>query len=329
MKLSRKELLALGIIVGAILIVNIGFFVYRQSHEDTRILASAEQATADSAARGYQYGGRGYQYGDNNAEAPAARLFFFDPNTADSSTFIALGLRPNTARAIVHYRMAGGHFREPDDFARIYTLSHEDFLRLRPYIRIARQYSVRAAARPTYRRYEARENTSPATDSEYYSSRDASNSSKVTNKSSIAANYSSKGYIHKLRQGEKVDLSTADTTDLQRIPGIGPYYAAKIIRYRNRMGGFISTDQLNEVYGLPDDICRWVCVGKPQINKMKINSMTFGQLLRHPYLNFEQVKAILNHRQIYGPVRSFNDLRTYGAFCEDDFRRLAPYVDFD
>lgn len=322
MKLSRKELLALGIIVGAILIVNIGIYVYRQSQEDNRILAGAEQATVDSAARGYQYGGRRYQDDDNSAGAPAARLFFFDPNTADSATFIALGLRPNTARAIVHYRMAGGRFREPDDFSRIYTLSHEDFLRLRPYIRIARQYSVRDAAKPTYRRHETRETTYPATDSESYSSKSASNATK-------AANYSSKGYIHKLRQGEKVDLSTADTTDLQRIPGIGPYYAAKIIRYRNRMGGFVSTEQLNEVYGLPDDICRWVCLGQPHINKMKINSMTFGQLLRHPYLNFEQVKAILNHRQIYGPVRSLNDLRTYGAFCEDDFRRLAPYMDFD
>lgn len=320
MKLSRKELLALGIIVGALLIVNIGIFVYRQSGGDTDTIADPIADTEQPVA------------------APAARLFFFDPNTADSATFIALGLRPNTARAIVHYRKAGGRFRKPDDFARIYTLSREDFLRLRPYIRIQKQYSAQDTGHRAFRHYETSTATPyPAADSQSYSPTESAQRKKGSEypakNSEYYANGSGgqrpNGYVRKLRHGQKVDLSTADTTDLKRIPGIGSYYAAKIIRYRNRMGGFVSTEQLKEVYGLPDDICQWVCLGNPQINKMRINSMTFGQLLRHPYLNFEQVKAILNHRQLYGPIRSLNDLRTYDAFCEDDFRRLAPYVDFD
>ncbi len=322
MKLSRKELLALGIIVGAVLITNLGIYFYRISRPDTSMAGGHEQEAHNSAA--------------TNAPATAARLFFFDPNSADSATFVSLGLRPNTARAIVHYRMAGGRFRKPDDFARIYTLSHDDFLRLRPYIRINKQYSVKDTDNASYRHYEAREDYAHSSYSQSHSSKEYDSSSntqhpasKVGNYSAKAGIYSSKGYVRKLKQGERVDLSTADTLDLQRIPGIGPYYAAKIIRYRNRMGGFVSVNQLEEIYGLPDDICRWVSVGKPHINKIRINALTFGQLLKHPYLNFDQVKAILNHRQLYGPVRSLTDLRTYDAFSEDDFRRLAPYVDFD
>lgn len=294
MKLSRIQRIALGIIVLAIVVANIGIFLYRESPKK----ASAPEGLPPSLKT-------------KPADAPqaGARPFPFDPNTADSASFVALGLRPGTARAIIHYRRAGGRFREPDDFSRIYTLSRQDFARLRPYIRISPRYSIQDSGRPPLAHYQTPPSPRPKADSQYP--------------------HSETRYIRKLKPGERVCLSTADTTDLERIPGIGPYYAAKIIRYRERMGGFVSADQLKEIYGLPDDICRWVSVGNPEINKLRINSMTFGQLLRHPYLNFEQVRAILNHRQLYGPLRSLQDLHTYQAFSEADLQRLSPYVAFE
>ena len=342
MKLSRKERTALGIVVVAILLFNVGMFIY------TRVVSPASDSVAGASSdRGEGTGGDSNSaygknnsaynkssdaYGDSNDTQNGAtqqsepanepQEFLFDPNTADSATFVAMGLRPNTARAIIHYRMAGGRFRKPDDFARIYTLSREDFRRLRPYIRIHKTYSLhdnsRHASRHDYSahyNYKKHPNATEDHPRRYSTDTSASASSRPK-------------YIRKLRPGQKVDLSTADTTDLQRIPEIGPYYAAKIIRYRHRMGGFVSTAQLKEVSGLPDDICQWVCVGKPQITRLKINSMTFGQLLRHPYLNFEQVEAIFNHRQLYGAIHSFQDLSTYSVFSSSDIERLTPYVSF-
>ena len=79
-------------------------------------------------------------YGDGSASASedglAARLFAFDPNTADSSTLLRLGLKPWQVRSIYKYRAHGGHFRKPQDFARLYGLTLAQYRRLEPYISI-------------------------------------------------------------------------------------------------------------------------------------------------------------------------------------------------
>ncbi|MBQ2515968.1 MAG: helix-hairpin-helix domain-containing protein, partial [Desulfovibrio sp.] len=93
------------------------------------------------------------------------------------------------------------------------------------------------------------------------------------------------------------------TLPVRKIPGVGQYYAAKIVKYRSRLGGFTSTEQLKEIKGLPDDITRWVTIGTEPVSKLAVNQLTFGQLLRHPYLNFEQVRAIMDHRKYTGPIR--------------------------
>ena len=132
----------------------------------------------------------------------------------------------------------------------------------------------------------------------------------------------------KLQAGQTIPLASADTAELKRIPGIGSYYSAKIVRYRERLGGFVSLSQLTEIEGLPEGIARWFTLSASEIRKLPINTGTFGQLLRHPYLNFEQVRAIMNYRKAYGTLRSLDDLKTYSAFTDSDFLRLKPYVAF-
>lgn len=230
-------------------------------------------------------------------------LFYFDPNTADSATFVALGLRPRVAKAICNYRRAGGIFHSPNDFSRIYTLKDSDFQRLRPYIKIAQSFSIsKQRLSPTVQHPE------PLQDKPVYRTQTTMS--------------------YKLHQGETISLATADSLSLLRIPGIGPYYAHKIIRYRNRLGGFVSLAQLKEIQGLPDDITQWFSLQTITISQLKINELTFGQLLRHPYLNYEQVQAILNYRKIYGSIHSLNDLRNYTSFTPQDFERIQPYIDF-
>ena len=75
-------------------------------------------------------------HGFSTPAVHAARLFRFNPNTADSATFVMLGLRPRQAMAIIHYRNAGGRFRKKEDFKRIYTISEGDYGRLSPYIKL-------------------------------------------------------------------------------------------------------------------------------------------------------------------------------------------------
>lgn len=222
-------------------------------------------------------------------------LFPFDPNTADSATFVRLGLKPWQARNALKYRRKGGRWRRAEDFSRLYGLSAEDFRLLRPYIRIAAEERETAQARP------------------------AGSESDSTRRR----------FPEKYPAGTVIDLNSADTTALKRIPGIGSYYAGKICRYRERLGGFVSVEQIREVEGLPADAARWFSVSAAtNIVRLDINRMDFRQLVRHPYLSFEQVKAIENYKRLYGPLHGWDDLRLCPEFTDDDFTRLTPYVKF-
>jgi DNA uptake protein ComE-like DNA-binding protein len=64
------------------------------------------------------------------------RLFYFDPNSIDSISAIALGIPERQVKSLLHYREKGGYFKNPDDFARLYGLTPDLFNQLKPYIRM-------------------------------------------------------------------------------------------------------------------------------------------------------------------------------------------------
>ena len=292
MRITRFDRKAILVIAGILLLVNLGLWIFTTPSPQPLKVESGLPDTASTPITGKE-----------RSEGEATTLFRFDPNTADSATFVRLGLRPNVARAIVHYRAAGGVFRKPQDLARIYTLSDSDYRRLLPYINIKGQSAHLKEQPPT-----------PV-------------------QSSLSNKAASEPYLprqsFKLQAGQTLDINSADSVELRKIPGVGQYYAAKIVKYRSRLGGFTSTEQLKEIKGLPDDITRWVTIGTEPVSKLAVNQLTFGQLLRHPYLNFEQVRAIMDHRKYTGPIHNLGDLRTYPAFSDSDFRRLQPYIAFE
>lgn len=133
----------------------------------------------------------------------------------------------------------------------------------------------------------------------------------------------------KLTKGMRLDANTADTTQWQRVPGIGTAYAQAIVRYRQRLGGFVSSAQLHDIAQLPHDIDRYVTVAPhAAVHRIAINRASFKELLHHPYLSYDQVKAIVQHRQRIGPLRDWEDLRGNPNFSTADFERLQPYFSF-
>jgi len=77
-------------------------------------------------------------------------LFVFDPNTATFEQFIQLGISKKTARNICSYREKGGHFSQPEDFRKIYSLTADEYKRLAPFIQIEAESEKQElrAARP-------------------------------------------------------------------------------------------------------------------------------------------------------------------------------------
>ena len=111
------------------------------------------------------------------------------------------------ARNIYKYRARGGFYSKPEDFARLYGLTRKQYRELKPYIRISSDYL-------------------PANDNQFYAYEPIENRDTVK-------------YPIKLQPLERISLNKSDTTLLRKVPGIGPYFAAQIVRYRKRLGDFM------------------------------------------------------------------------------------------
>jgi DNA uptake protein ComE-like DNA-binding protein len=130
-----------------------------------------------------------------------------------------------------------------------------------------------------------------------------------------------------------VELNTADTTLLMQVKGIGRGYAKGIVRFRQSTGGFVSVDQLGEVYGMrPENLekIRPYCTVNPMlVKKISVNTATVQRLDAHPYLNFYQSKAIYELRRNKGKLRDISDLKVLTEISAEELMKIKPYLSFE
>ncbi len=135
------------------------------------------------------------------------------------------------------------------------------------------------------------------------------------------------------RQRLLVELNSADTTTMQLLYGIGPVFARRIVRYRDRLGGFVNTDQLLEVYGFTpsmlEDLAPNIKVDSSTIEKLPINSISLKQLIKHPYIEYYQARDIVNLRNRGVHFNNADDLRAVPSMADSTLQRLLPYISFD
>ena len=229
-------------------------------------------------------------------EERKAELFPFDPNTADSTQLLRLGLQPWQVRNIYKFRAAGGVYRQPRDFARLYGLTLKQYRRLEPYIRIKEEDMP---AERYFYKYEPIEE-------------------RDTMK-----------YPIKLQAEERIVLNRADTAQLRKVPGIGPYFARKIVEYRERLGGYYRVQQLLEIEDFPETAVDFFIIpDDTQLRKLNINRLSLNELKRHPYLNFYQARAIVDYRRLHGTIQSLDQLSLLRDFPREAIERLTPYVEY-
>ena len=122
-----------------------------------------------------------------------------------------------------------------------------------------------------------------------------------------------KTYPKEVKKIPILDINEADSLALVDLPQIGEVTASRIQRYRNRLGGFVSIEQLFEIKGMDsmrfEAIKPYITLETIGIQKIDINRDDFKALLRHPYLEYEQVKAIVNHRERKGFIKDWKQLR--------------------
>jgi DNA uptake protein ComE-like DNA-binding protein len=130
-----------------------------------------------------------------------------------------------------------------------------------------------------------------------------------------------------------VELNSADTMLLMQVKGIGRGYAKSIVRFRQAAGGFVSVDQLNDIYGMmPENLEKirpFLTVNTSLVQKIRINTASVDRLKSHPYLNFYKAKAIYEFRRNKGKLRDMNDLKVVTELTTEDLIRIKPYLSFE
>ena len=285
-KSDRKVLLTL-----LVVIVSVVTMIFLTGGDSTETTTQQKDSSKSRTNKGNYYS----SYTPKKVER-----FTFDPNTADSTQLLRLGLQPWQVRNIYKYRAAGGIYRKPLDFAKLYGLTVKQYRELEPYIRISSDYMPAATL---------------ANDKESFTRKEPKDS--VTYQRPV-----------KIKETEHIVLNTADTTSLITIPGIGPYYARKIVQYGNRLGGYVSVDQLDEIDDFPTEAKKYLVINNPTPKKLNINLLSLNELKRHPYINFYQAKAITDYRRLHGAIKSLNDLRLLKDFTPEVIKRLTPYVTY-
>lgn len=255
-------------------------------------------------------------------------LFPFDPNTADSTELLRLGLKPWQVRSIYKYRAKGGYYRTKEHFAQLFGLTLEKYRELEPYIRIEPQ--VMAAdviklpkssykRRASYNSYARNNSHSPSEYNRNYPSYGSS-----TNNSGNTSTYPKKKSIPK----GSIDINTADTTELQKIPGIGPYFAMRIVDLRKRKVMFTSLEDLLVINNFPESTLQYMTISQ-NFPPIHINNMTQKELEHHPLLSYAQARDIIKYRKFVGKLKCPQDLSLMPSFNKSLLEKVSPFLVFD
>ena len=210
-------------------------------------------------------------------------LFPFNPNTLTEEEGRRLGLTERQMSNLIHYRDKGGQFRIKSDLGRLYTIREEDYARLEPFIMLPEVMPQNKATGASERPYPQEK--------------------AAWEPPMIPI----------------VELNSVDSATLVALPQIGPYTAMRILEYRERLGGYVDLEQLREVKGMDSTrfaiASPYMTIGLANSRAIDVNRDDFKTLVHHPYLNYNQVKRIFNHREQRGMIKNWAQLE---ALIQED-----------
>ncbi len=295
-------------------------------------------------------------YGNDSRSKPVAenQLFEFDPNTATKDDFVKLGLSKRTANNIVKYRNKGAKFYKKEDFKRIWGLKEANYERLSPYISINipkkydsnKPYDKASKSKPIAESQLFSFDPNTATKEDFIklglSERIANNIVKFRNRGAKFENKVafkkvwgiSEEDFNRLSPHIKIvvkliDINTATAADFKELRGIGESLSARIVKYRNNLGGFTSIDQVGTIYGLEEtfaSIKPKLKLTNTKIKKININTATADELKAHPYIKWKEANLIIQYRKQHGNYKSIKGIMQIRAFKQPFFDKIKDYL---
>ncbi len=222
--------------------------------------------------------------------------FKFNPNGLSVEKWKKLGLTENQIKVIKNYEKRGGKFYKKEDLKKIYSITKKEYKILEPFIVIPETKKSKPEPEPK----------------------------KIKQKSKYNLTTKTKPLI--------IELNSVDSIQLIKLPGIGPVFSQRIIKYRDLLGGFNSSGQLLEVYGFDSsryfNILPFIKIDTALIKKLNINSASFKELLKHPYISFDFTKHIVNTRK-KEKFSTFEQLKNTGYLTDSLYSNLLPYLELE
>ena len=127
-----------------------------------------------------------------------------------------------------------------------------------------------------------------------------------------------------------IDINIADSSAYISLPGIGPGYARRILKFRDRLGGFYKIEQVSETFGFPDStyqkIKNYLQVSSENTRKININTASLDELKDHPYIRYQIANAIIEYRTQHGNFESVDDIKKIMLVSNETFVKVEPYL---
>ena len=284
--------------------------------------------------------------------------FHFDPNNLPVEEWKKLGLKNWQIELIKKYESKGGKFYQPEDLAKMYSISEKEYKILEPYIKIKNksEASKKEALNPFHfdpnnvsrndlQKMNIRESLTNAIvnyrekGGNFYIKEDLKKIYTITDeeyttlapfiifeKDSIRIKTKPYKFIDTLL----VDINSADTLDLQQLKGIGPSFSRRIIKYRDLLGGYYDKKQLLEVYGMDksrfDGIKDNIKISDSIIVKININQASIKEMIKHPYIEFYIAKSIITYRKKIGSYKNLEEIKNARLIYEELYQKIVPYL---
>nr|WP_262908753.1 helix-hairpin-helix domain-containing protein [Hymenobacter translucens] len=238
---------------------------------------------------------------------PQVVLAPFNPNTLTPTDWEARGLPAYLAKRLVRFRDVIGGFKAKEQIKRTYGLADSTYARLAPYMQLPDQLPPRETLTRRYPTNGPRPGGQP-----------------------FASRFPDR-FPRKPTHLTAFDLNTADTTQLMQIRGIGRGLSKRVVQYRTRLGGFVSEEQVGEIYGLAPDLIdslRKYTFVAPSFSAapLDVNNASFEELRVHPYVGPRLARVLVAFRQQHGPFRSPDDLRQIRILDPANLEKLRPYL---
>jgi competence protein ComEA len=314
---SRRETSGFVVLLGLLLallvlppLVRPRLATYNPTTDQQQLDALAAELATQRQVRPTYAGNSRYPRRSYAPRVPQVALAPFNPNSFAVTDWQARGLPEWLAKRLVKYRDVVGGFRAKEQIRKAYGLSDTTYARLAPYIQLPEQLPPHeahayASRYPTGNGFAARDG-GPTTPSKF---------------------------ARKPRNLQPFDLNAADTTQLMQIRGIGRGLSARVVEYRQRLGGFLRAEQLSEIYSLRDapdlvDSLRkytFVRSGFAPAS-LDVNNAPFEILQAHPYMGKRLARVLVAYRQQHGPFRQATDLRQIRVLDEATYLKIQPYL---